>query len=227
MGAAIQADELLHQGQQHILLDVTPLDLGLAIHGGKFHVIINKNTTIPCSNTTVFTTSFDNQTSLRIVVLQGEHTLAADNQVLAEFTFSGIRPAPAGTVDIEITFDVDADGIVNVIARDLETKQEHVVSIERSSNLTDEEIQQIRKENALAPIADVYENFKTNLVASLFLPIVPIALIVPVFGWIVSAAVLGAPFMVLLSPFQFIAACFEAVDIYVNFDASEYRSFAM
>ena len=148
MGAAIQADELLHQGQQHILLDVTPLDLGLAIHGGKFHVIINKNTTIPCSNTTVFTTSFDNQTSLRIVVLQGEHTLAADNQVLAEFTFSGIRPAPAGTVDIEITFDVDADGIVNVIARDLETKQEHVVSIERSSNLTDEEIQRMAQENA-------------------------------------------------------------------------------
>ena len=98
---------------------------------------------------------------------------------------------------------------------------------EERGPLTDEEIQQIRKENALAPIADVYENFKTNLVASLFLPIVPIALIVPVFGWIVSAAVLGAPFMVLLSPFQFIAACFEAVDIYVNFDASEYQSFAM
>ncbi|MBR4986693.1 MAG: molecular chaperone DnaK [Proteobacteria bacterium] len=148
MGAAIQADELLHQGQKHILLDVTPLDLGLAIHGGKFHVIINKNTTIPCSNTTVFTTSFDNQTSLRIVVLQGEHTLAADNQVLAEFTFSGIRPAPAGTVDVEITFDVDADGIVNVIARDLETKQEHVVSIERSSNLTEDEIKRMAQENA-------------------------------------------------------------------------------
>ncbi|MBQ9242164.1 MAG: molecular chaperone DnaK [Proteobacteria bacterium] len=148
MGAAIQADELLHQGQKHILLDVTPLDLGIAIHGGKFHVIINKNTTIPCSNTTVFTTSFDNQTSLRIVVLQGEHTQAADNQVLAEFTFSGIRPAPAGTVDVEITFDVDADGIVNVIARDLETRQEHVVSIERSSNLTDDEIKRMAQENA-------------------------------------------------------------------------------
>ena len=98
---------------------------------------------------------------------------------------------------------------------------------EERGPLTDEEIQQIRKENALAPIADVYESFTTNLVASLFLPVLPVALIVPVFGWIVSAAVLGAPFMVLLSPFKFIAACFEAVDIYVNFDASEYQSFAM
>ena len=167
MGAAIQADELLHQRQQHILLDVTPLDLGLAIHGGKFHVIINKNTTIPCSNTTVFTTSFDNQTSLRIVVLQGEHTLAADNQVLAEFTFSGIRPAPAGTVDIEITFDVDADGIVNVIARDLETKQEHVVSIERSSNLTDDEIKRMAQENADYLVSEKQGDQMRNAVAGL------------------------------------------------------------
>ena len=147
IGAAIQADELLHQGMQHILLDVTPLDLGIAVHGGNFYVITPKNTTIPCSNTTVFTTSFDNQTSLKIVVLQGEHTAASDNQVLAEFTFSGIRPAPAGDVDIEITFDVDADGIVNVTARDLETQKEHVVSISRSSNLTQEEIDRMYQEN--------------------------------------------------------------------------------
>ncbi len=148
IGAAIQADELLHQGMQHILLDVTPLDLGIAVHGGNFFVITPKNTTIPCSNSTVFTTSFDNQTSLKIVVLQGEHTVANDNQVLAEFTFSGIRPAPAGEVDVEITFDVDADGIVNVTARDLETQKEHVVSISRSSNLTQEEIDRMFKENA-------------------------------------------------------------------------------
>lgn len=148
MGAAIQADELIHQGQQHILLDVTPLDLGIAIHGGKFHVITPKNTTIPCSNSTVFTTSFDNQTSLRIVVLQGEQKEANDNQVLAEFTFSGIRPAPAGEVDIEITFDVDADGIVNVTARDRETHKEHVVSIARTSNLTQDEIDAMKRDNA-------------------------------------------------------------------------------
>ena len=147
VGAAIQADELLHQGMEHILLDVTPLDLGIAIHGGNFHVITPKNTTIPCSNSTVFTTSFDNQTSLRIVVLQGEHTAAADNQVLAEFTFSGIRPAKAGEVDIEISFDVDADGIVNVTARDLETKKEHNVTVSRSSNLTSEEIADMMREN--------------------------------------------------------------------------------
>ena len=96
----------------------------------------------------MFTTSFDNQTSLRIVVLQGEHTEAADNQVLAEFTFSGIRPAPAGQVDIEITFDIDADGIVNVTARDLETRKEHNVTVSRSSNLTSEEIERMSKENA-------------------------------------------------------------------------------
>ena len=148
IGAAIQADELLHQGMQHILLDVTPLDLGIAVHGGGFYVITPKNTTIPCSNTTVFTTSFDNQTSLKIVVLQGEHTAASENQVLAEFTFSDIRPAPAGQVDIEITFDVDADGIVNVTARDLETQKEHVVSISRSSKLTPEEIERMYQENA-------------------------------------------------------------------------------
>ena len=147
MGAAIQADELIHGGQEHILLDVTPLDLGIAIHGGQFYVITPKNTTIPCSNSTVFTTSENNQTSLRIVVLQGEHTQANDNQVLAEFTFSGIRRAPAGQVDIEITFDVDADGIVNVTARDLETQKEHNVSISRSSNLTQDEIDAMKLEN--------------------------------------------------------------------------------
>lgn len=148
IGAAIQADELLHQGMKHILLDVTPLDLGIAVHGGNFYVITPKNTTIPCSNSTVFTTSFANQTSLKIVVLQGEQAAASDNQVLAEFTFSGIRPAPAGEVDIEITFDVDADGIVNVTARDLETKKEHVVSVSRSSNLTAEEIERMYQDNA-------------------------------------------------------------------------------
>lgn len=147
MGAAIQADELLNQGANRILLDVTPLSLGIAVYGGKFHVVTPKNTTIPCSNSVVFTTSFDNQTSLRIVVLQGEQSQASENQVLAEFTFSGIKPAPAGSVDIEITFDVDADGIVNVTARDLETKQEHVVSVSRSSNLTDDEIAQMSLDN--------------------------------------------------------------------------------
>ena len=108
-----------------------------------------------------------------------------------------------------------------------EDEEEYEEEEEERGPLTDEEIQQIRKENALAPIAEVYESFVSNLMASLFLPIVPVALIVPVFGWIVSAAVLGAPFMVLLSPFQFVAACFEAVDIYVNFDASEYQSVMM
>ena len=148
IGAAIQADGLINQTQEHILLDVTPLDLGIAVHGGGFHVITPKNTTIPCSNSVVFTTSFDNQTSLRIVVLQGEHQSASENQRLAEFTFSGIRPGPAGAVDIQITFDVDADGIVKVTAKDLETQHEHFVTVTRSSNLTPDEIAQMTKDNA-------------------------------------------------------------------------------
>ncbi len=149
MGAAIQANALVNQEEAHILLDVTPLDLGIAIHGGRFHVITPKNTTIPCSNSTVFTTSQDNQTSLRIVVLQGEKEKACDNQTLAEFTFTGIEPAPAGSVDIEITFDIDADGIVNVTARDLKTQQEHSVKVDRSSRLTEEEIAEMANANAL------------------------------------------------------------------------------
>lgn len=167
MGAAIQADELIHQGQQHILLDVTPLDLGIAVHGGKFYTITPKNTTIPCSNSTVFTTSENNQTSLRIVVLQGEHTQANDNQVLAEFTFSGIRPAPAGQVDIEITFDVDADGIVNVTARDLETQKEHIVSVSRSSNLTQDEIDGMKRDNAAYYAAEANDVELRNALARL------------------------------------------------------------
>ena len=149
MGAAIQADALIHQSEaSHILLDITPLDLGIAVHGGRFHCIIPKNTTIPCSNSTVFTTSVDNQTFLRIVVLQGEKEKACDNQVLAQFTFSGIEPAPAGSIDIEITFDIDADGIVNVTARDLKTHKEHHVKVDRSSHLTDDEISAMARENA-------------------------------------------------------------------------------
>ncbi len=149
MGAAIQANSLVNGEESHILLDVTPLDLGIAIHGGRFHTIIPRNTTIPCSNSTVFTTSFDNQEQLRIVVLQGEREKACDNQMLAQFTFSGIERAPAGAVDVEITFDIDADGIVNVTARDLRTQKEHHVKVDRSSQLTDDEIQAMAADNAL------------------------------------------------------------------------------
>lgn len=149
MGAAIQADALVSQdAASHILFDITPLDLGIAVHGGRFHCIIPKNTTVPCSNSTVFTTSSDNQTYLRIVVLQGEKEKACDNQILAQFTFTGIEPAPAGSVDIEITFDIDVDGIVNVTARDLKTHKEHYVKVDRSSNLTQDEIEAMARDNA-------------------------------------------------------------------------------
>ena len=149
MGAAIQADALVRQDEaSHILFDITPLDLGIAVHGGRFHCIIPKNTTVPCSNTTVFTTSSDHQTYLRIVVLQGEKEKACDNQILAQFTFTGIEPAPAGSVDIEITFDIDVDGIVHVTARDLKTHKEHYVKVDRSSNLTQDEIEAMARDNA-------------------------------------------------------------------------------
>lgn len=145
LGAAIQADALLHQGGDILLCDVTPLDLGIAIHGGGFHVIVPKNTSIPSSRSTVFTTSNDNQSSLKIVVLQGD-SMAGQHQVLSEFSFSGIKPAPAGAVDIEICFNLDVDGIVHVSARDLETKRSHDVSITRSSKLSDAEIVRMMEE---------------------------------------------------------------------------------
>ena len=158
IGAAIQANALVNQVHDHILLDVTPLDLGIAVHGGKFHVIIPRNTTIPCSNAVVFTTSFDNQTSLRIVVLQGEKENESHNQILSEFTFSGIAPAPAGSVDVEITFDIDADGIVSVSARDLATRQIHAVTVERSSKLTANEIDRMMQANAEYLVAEKIDN---------------------------------------------------------------------
>lgn len=158
IGAAIQGDSLLHPENQHILLDVSPFDLGIAVKGGGFHVITPKNTTIPSSNSTIFTTSSDNQTTLRIVVLQGDASESSDRQVLAEFTFLGIEPAPAGSVDIELCFDIDVDGIVNVTAKDLATQRQHIVSITRSSKLSPEEINDMMRANADYLLAEKQEN---------------------------------------------------------------------
>jgi len=147
LGAAVQGKALVAGSDDVLLLDVTPLDLGIAVAGGGFNTIIEKNTTIPASESHIFTTSRDNQTTLKVIVLQGESDVAAENELLGEFTLSGLRPAPAGEIDIEITFDISSDGIVNVSARDLETGAERSLSVTASSMLTDEEIESMMAEH--------------------------------------------------------------------------------
>ena len=147
IGASIQGAALVDETNDVLLLDVTPLDLGIAIAGGGFNTIIERNTTIPSSASHVFTTSRDNQTTIKVVVLQGDSQVAAENELLGEFTLTGLRPAPAGAIDVEITFDISADGIVNVSAVDIETGQERSIAVTASSQLTDDEIQKMMAEH--------------------------------------------------------------------------------
>jgi len=128
------ADELL-------LLDVTPMSLGIATFGGFFTRIIERNTTIPTHASHIFTTASDNQTSVKILVLQGEADRAAENELLGEFMLSGIRKAKRGEPEVEVTFDIDADGIVSVSAKDMDTGQEQSITVTASSGLTEQEIQ--------------------------------------------------------------------------------------
>lgn len=149
MGAAIQGMALgekeegegEEEGEDMLLLDVTPLSLGIATFGGFFTKIIEKNTTIPTHDTHVFTTAADNQTSVKILVLQGESDRATENELLGEFMLSGIRPAKRGEPEVEVTFDIDADGIVSVSAKDMDTGQEQSIQVTASSGLTEQEIQ--------------------------------------------------------------------------------------
>ncbi len=150
LGAAIQAHSLLHPqkaGAEVLLLDVTPQNLGIMVVGGYFTTVIPKNTTVPTSETHIFTTVQDSQTSVRIAVLQGESERAIDNELLGEFILSGIRPAPRGEVEIEVTFDISADGIVGVSARDLETGQRQSITVTATSGLTEDELKRILDEN--------------------------------------------------------------------------------
>jgi molecular chaperone DnaK len=126
-----------------VLLDVIPLSLGLETMGGVMTKVIERNTTIPARRTEVFSTAEDNQTAVDIVVLQGERELAADNRQLARFRLEGIRPAPRGTPQIEVTFDVDANGILNVSARDKDTGAEQQVTITETTNLDQTDIEQM------------------------------------------------------------------------------------
>jgi len=143
VGAALQAGVLKGDVEDVVLLDVTPLSLGLETLGGVMTKVIERNTTIPARRTEVFSTADDNQTAVDVVVLQGERELAADNRQLARFRLEGIRPAPRGQPQIEVTFDIDANGILNVSARDKETGAEQQVTITESTNLDQGEIEQM------------------------------------------------------------------------------------
>lgn len=146
IGAAIQAGVL--QGDVHdiTLLDVTPLSLGVETEGGIMTKIIERNTTIPVEKKQIFSTAADNQPSVEIVILQGERPMAADNKVLGRFILDGIRPAPRGVPRIEVSFDIDANGILKVTAKDLDTGKELSQTVKATTNLTEDEIDKMIKE---------------------------------------------------------------------------------
>jgi len=146
MGAAIQAGVLVGEVHDVVLLDVTPLSLGIETLGGVFTKLIERNTTIPTSKSQIFTTAADGQTAVDIHVLQGERPMAADNITLGRFQLTGIPPAPRGVPQIQVTFDIDANGIVNVSAKDLGTGKEQKITITSSTGLKEEEIQRMIKD---------------------------------------------------------------------------------
>ncbi|NLW50854.1 MAG: molecular chaperone DnaK [Candidatus Brocadiaceae bacterium] len=146
VGAAIQGGVLAGEIDDVVLVDVTPLSLGIETLGGVSTVLIPRNTSIPTSKKEIFSTAADNQTSVEIHVLQGERQMAAGNRTLGRFQLTGIPPAPRGVPQIEVSFDLDADGILNVKARDLGTKREQHIEIKSDSGLTDSDVERMRKD---------------------------------------------------------------------------------
>ncbi|MDH4300367.1 MAG: Hsp70 family protein, partial [Dehalococcoidia bacterium] len=146
MGAAIQAGVLKGEVGEVLLLDITPLTLGIETLGGVATPLISRNTTIPTSKSQIFSTASDSQPSVEIHVLQGERPMAADNRTLGRFVLDGILPAPRGIPQIEVTFDIDANGILNVSARDKGTGKEQKITITASSGLNKEEVEKMRRE---------------------------------------------------------------------------------
>jgi Molecular chaperone len=146
MGAGIQAGVLQGDVKDVLLLDVTPLSLGIETLGGVFTRLIDRNTTIPTKKSQVFSTADDNQSAVTIKVYQGEREMAVDNKVLGEFNLEGIPPAPRGIPQIEVTFDIDANGIVNVSAKDKATGKEQQIRIQASGGLSDSDIEKMINE---------------------------------------------------------------------------------
>jgi molecular chaperone DnaK len=143
LGAAVQAGVLAGEVKDVLLLDVTPLSMGIETLGGVMTVLIPRNTTIPHRKSETFTTADDNQTQVEIHVLQGERQMAADNRTLGKFHLIGIPPAPRGMPKVEVTFNIDADGIINVSAKDTATSKEQSIKIEASSGLSEDEIERM------------------------------------------------------------------------------------
>merc|ERR1712159_263565 len=143
LGAAIQGSVLQGDVKDVLLLDVNPLSLGIETLGGVFTRLIDRNTTIPTKKSQVFSTADDNQSAVTISVCQGEREMAADNKPLGQFNLEGIPPAPRGVPQIEVTFDIDANGIVNVSAKDKATGKEQKITIQASGGLDDKEIEKM------------------------------------------------------------------------------------
>jgi molecular chaperone DnaK len=147
LGAAIQGAALIEEESDILLLDVTPHSLGIMVAGGDFYTLIEQNTTVPVSRTHSFTTIRDDQTSVKILVMQGESKRAKENELLGEFILTGLRKAPKGEVEIDVSFEISADGIVSVAAKDKETGQEQSITVTATSGLTEDEISQMIDDN--------------------------------------------------------------------------------
>ena len=149
IGAAIQAGVLAGEVKDLLLLDVTPLSLGIETLGGVMTTLIQRNTTIPTRKSETFSTATDGQTSVEVHVLQGERQMARDNRTLGKFHLDGIPPAPRGVPQVEVTFDIDANGIVNVSAKDKATNKEQKITITASSGLSKDEVEKMKKDAEL------------------------------------------------------------------------------
>jgi len=146
VGAALQAAMLAEDQPGPLLVDVTPLSLGIATFGGNCARMIERNTTVPCARQEIFTTTRDGQTTVKIRVLQGESDKATENDLLGEFALTGIREAPAGEPEIEVTFDIDANGIVSVSAKDIATNEVQSIQVNPGGTLSPEELEKLAGE---------------------------------------------------------------------------------